>query len=93
MSAGGASSVTYSGVEAGSPVETVLKVIEEFAPESVVPCEVSDPLRVSALVLANGDQRRVLLGNLTEEPVLVRVAEPYGLELPVGPHDVVQVSR
>jgi len=98
LAGAGASSVTYfdaAGARGivGTPVESVFGAIAEFTPESLVRAEVSEPLRLAVLVLANADRRRVLLGNLTSDPVVVRVSEPYGIEMTLGAYDVVQVDR
>lgn len=94
----GAESFTYfethgpRGVMDGDtvyPVYQVFRAVAEFRNGAVAPTEVSDPLRVAALVLTLGARRRMLLANLTDtaqdvvtdlQPEPVTLA-PYGIRV------------
>lgn len=93
---GGAAGVTYfathgdGGVMDGEvvyPVFEVFRAVAEFRDGAVIPTEVSDPLRVAALLLTHGGRRRMLLANLTDEAQRV-VAEDQPEPIALSPYGI-----
>ncbi len=62
------------------PVYHVLADVAEFRDGEIVAVESADGLRVQALALRDDDQARVLLANMTDEPVEVALELPRGGE-------------
>jgi hypothetical protein len=58
------------------PVCHVLADVAEFRDGAILPVTVDDGLRVQALALRDGDRLRVLLANMTDEPVSVSLDVP-----------------
>jgi hypothetical protein len=58
------------------PIYHVLANIGEFRDGEVLPIALGDGLRVQALALRNGSRARVILANMTDEPVRVALDFP-----------------
>jgi hypothetical protein len=67
------------------PIYHVLADIGEFRDGELLPVTVSDALRVQALALRSGDRVRVILANMTDEPLQVSLEVPGGGEASVRP--------
>lgn len=84
----GATRLVYAEPPAGSPTERLFEVVRSFAGGFVCSCEVSEGRVVAALALANDSCRQLVLANLTDESVTVRLRET---KIPIEPYSCAYV--
>jgi len=73
------------------PVADLLVCLARLRSCQMVSIRSSDPDRVAALAFQQGDDQVFLIGNLTQEPIVVRL--PFAEEVPVPGYGVVLSSR